>query len=442
MPTAETPVLLPKTTCPNCWHQFEPQDALWIAAHPALRGDPRLGADAETRFLPSRFAPSGAALDAMGTECTLLACPRCHLGVPRVCLEAQPWFVSVFGAPSSGKSYFLAAMTWALRRRLTEQFRVRFTDADAATNQPLIRYEEPLFYNPNPDSYLPLGQLIAKTTEAGELYNLVRFGGEEVRYPQPFLFTLRPHDGHPLEGDAGAPRVMCLYDNAGESFQSGSDKANNPVTRHLAESALLLFLFDPLQHPPFHRRVETTGLRVASDIRTSTGVTRQDLILTEAATRVRRFAHLRDADRLDRPLVVVVTKRDVWAPLVPELTSGEPPIAATKSRNAALNLDRIAEQSAAIRRLLVAVVPELVTAAESLSSCVSYMGASALGVTPVEQTTNGTKQWCVRPSDLKPDSVELPILYGLNRSFAQLIPGGRRAASAATATATAKGARP
>jgi len=52
-PSATT--LLPRATCPHCWHIFEPQDSLWIASHPTLRGDPRLQGDAYRRFLPSRF---------------------------------------------------------------------------------------------------------------------------------------------------------------------------------------------------------------------------------------------------------------------------------------------------------------------------------------------------------------------------------------------------
>jgi hypothetical protein len=420
------PALLAKTTCPNCWHQFEPHEVLWVASHPGLRGDVRLGIDAHRRFLPSRFGPEGGAIDAMGAECTQLACPRCHLLIPRVCLEAKPWFVSVFGAPASGKSYFLTAMTWALRRRLPELFRVGFTDSDATTNQLLAGYEEPLFFNPTPDAEQPLGQLIVKTKEQGDQYNFATFGAERIQYPQPFLFTIRPQEGHPQADDPDAVRVMCLYDNAGESFLAGRDSPTNPVTRHLAESALLLFLFDPVQHPPFRRRLETSGVKVASDIRAGTGVTRQDMIITEAAGRVRRFARLRDGERLDRPLVVVVTKKDVWGSLVPELAGGDLPIAATRSRNAALNLDRIAEQSQAIRKLLFALVPEVVTAAEGLSASVTYVGASALGITPTED--EATKQWMVRPVDLKPEGVELPVLIGLQKCFPQLIAGGRRAA--------------
>ncbi len=418
------PSLLAKTTCPNCWHQFEPHDVLWVSAHPSLRGDVRLGSDAHRRFLPSRFNPEGDALDAMGSACTQLACPRCHLAVPRVCLEVKPWFVSLFGAPSSGKSYLLAAMMWALRRRLPELFRVGFTDSDAGTNQALAGWEEQLFFNPTPDADFPLVELIKKTLAVGEQYNTVTFGSDPILYPQPFLFTLRPRADHPLAEDPDAARVLCFYDNAGESFLAGSDKATSPVTRHLAESALLLFLFDPIQHAPFRQKLAGAGIRLASDLPADRMMNRQDLIVTEAAGRVRRFARLPDGEKHDRPLVVIVTKMDVWAPLVPELSSAELPIAATKSRAAALNLDRINEQSQAIRRLLISLTPEVVTAAEEFASSVTYVGVSALGTAPTENAA--TKRWTVRPANVRPAGVELPLLLGLHKHFPQLISGGRR----------------
>lgn len=413
-----------KTTCPNCWHRFDSHDVLWVSAHPGLRGDVQLGTDAFRRFLPSRFSPRANALDEKGEECTQLACPRCHLPLPWVSLEMEPWFVSVFGTPSSGKSYFLAAMTNRLRRGLPQLFRVSLTDSDAVANETLVGYEDALFSNRTPHEDVPLGQLIAKTAEHGDLYNVVTVGGNRVEYPQPFLFNLLPTAGHACAADPGAvSRVVCLYDNAGESFRAGSDSLTSPVTRHLAESALRLFLFDPVQHPPFHQRLVAKKLAVASDLRTGGPATRQDLLLTEAASRVRQFASRSESDARDRPLVVVVTKKDLWGALVPELSAPGPVIAHTSTRSAVLNIDRLHEQSGALRRLLRDVAPEVVTAAESFAPSVVYIGVSALGTPPTQHPF--TKKWSIRPDAIRPDGVELPILYGLHLHFPRLIPGHR-----------------
>ena len=106
-----------------------------------MLGDTVLGPDARTCFLPSRFDPSGVALDAHDRPCHVMVCPRCHLSVPRDMLFVPPNFISVVGAPGSGKSYLIAAMTHTLRRRLPQLARLVFTDADAEANLILADHE-------------------------------------------------------------------------------------------------------------------------------------------------------------------------------------------------------------------------------------------------------------------------------------------------------------
>src|SRR6185503_21257078 len=100
-----------------------------------LLGDPRLGPEQNQRFLPTRFTVTGEAIDAKGFPCYTLACPHCHLTVPRGMLESEPLFLSILGAPASGKSFYLSAMTWELRKSLSFQFAVSFTDADPLMNR-------------------------------------------------------------------------------------------------------------------------------------------------------------------------------------------------------------------------------------------------------------------------------------------------------------------
>ena len=62
MPTAvrtQALTLLNKVTCPHCWHAYAPEESLWIAEHPDLLGDAKLGFQHAKRFLPSRFSPQG-----------------------------------------------------------------------------------------------------------------------------------------------------------------------------------------------------------------------------------------------------------------------------------------------------------------------------------------------------------------------------------------------
>ena len=148
--------LIPRVTCPHCWHVFGPQETMWIAAHSDLVGDPVLGAEKSRRFAPTRFTVEGQALDARGVPCQLLACPHCHLGLPRSTIEAEPLFLSIVGGPKTGKSYFLAAMTWELRKRLPGAFAIAFSDADTVSNQQLTDYEESLFLPEDPEKLVTL----------------------------------------------------------------------------------------------------------------------------------------------------------------------------------------------------------------------------------------------------------------------------------------------
>ena len=78
---------------------------------------------------------------------------------------------------------------------------------------------------------------------------------------------------------------MCLYDNAGEHFQAGADQSAAPVTHHLEQSRVVMFLYDPTQDPRFREKCRplSNDPQLQSVVRTQ----RQETILTETALRVR-----------------------------------------------------------------------------------------------------------------------------------------------------------
>ncbi len=145
-----------RATCPHCWHHFSPAEILWIAQHSDLIGDARLGADHPQRFLPSRFNPAGEAIDSRGFPCHGLACPRCHLELPRAIIELPALFWSILGAPACGKSYFLASMTWQLRQVLPQRFALNFSDVDPAFNRVVNEYEDAIFLADQPHNIVAI----------------------------------------------------------------------------------------------------------------------------------------------------------------------------------------------------------------------------------------------------------------------------------------------
>ena len=408
-------------TCPHCWHVFAPEESLWIATdHPNLFGDPRLGDQQTVRFLPSRFTADGEAIDPEGQRTSRLACPKCHLEIARPLFQIAPTFFSILGAPASGKSYFLTSMTWKLRQMLPSKFGIAMTDTDTAANSRLHEYEEQQFLNPNLDSLVS----IAKTQLDGDLYDRVNLGTHVVSYPRPFLFTLQPMAKHPNYAKSKQiARVMCLYDNAGEHFLPGSDSSTAPVTRHLALSRALFFLFDPTQDARFRRACEGKSgdpqMQNRSERLARESVTRQDTILLEAIQRVRRHAGLREDEFHQRPLNIVVTKWDSWRALLPDIDSTPPYRNVQGSSVSVLDGKRIREVSDKVGDLLRELTPEIVAAAEGFTKHLSFIPVSATGKAP--ERDNSTGAFGMRPRDLNPYWVEVPILHALSQWGAGLI---------------------
>ena len=377
-----------------------------MSESPELLGDARLGEDYQQRFLPSRFNLAGNAIDAGGSVCTSLACPNCHLLIPKAFLEIAPFFVSIVGAPSSGKTYFLASMIQQLRSTLPSKFFVSISDSDPQSNRIINDYVDQQFLNPERNKVVRL----AKTEEQGDLYSLVQFADRTVTLPNPFLFTIAPAETHPSATRRRAvSRVMCLYDNAGESFLPGKDSGQNQVTRHLAQSDSLLFLFDPTQDIRFRKACwESTH---DPQVKDEPITTRQETILHELAVRVRKHAGLGESQKHKKPLIVLVTKFDAWAKLLGDYDLEIPAKPGIGVSMHGLDLNEINSVSGRLRTLLWKISPELVTSAESFCEKVVYMPVSATGRPP--EVDSETGKLGISPRNIRPGWCEVPILWTL-----------------------------
>ncbi len=402
-----------RVTCPHCWHGFAPYDALWISEHSDLLGDVRLGPDQQQRFLPDRFSPSGAALDARDVPCHRLACPGCHLEVPPASFELAPLFLSTLGAPACGKSYFLTAMTWTLRWLLPKRFALSIADADNLLNARIQQYESLQFLNADTEALVEL----PKTETHGDLYSTVLWDGQPMQYLKPFVFKLVPSERHP-HAKAGhvIGRMLCLYDNAGESFLPGHDTVANPVTRHLAASDAVFFLLDPTQDPRFRRaargKSQDPQMAERSGALPRESTLRQETILHEAAERIRRYGD--SARRTDfPPLIVVVTKYDAWSQLLscetlPQVWDYSPAVGICGVR-----IGQVEEISRQLRGLLQQLCPETVGVVEALCADAVYVPVSATGCSPEVDPQTGRRGF--RPRNIRPIWVETPMLYFLTR---------------------------
>lgn len=432
MPATRERKLIRSLRCPHCWQEFPPFDVHWIAEHPELYGDPILGETEKLRFLPMRFTVEGNALDPRGAPCTRLACPHCHLPLPEDLLESRPRILSILGAPASGKSFLLAAGISQLREILPSLFRVSFVDADPELNTHIHEYERSLLECSGSPLPVPLARLIRKTEEHGDLYHTINVDGKSVTYPRPALFTLAPLPGHPRftdDPDAAARmrRVLCLYDNAGESFLPGKDRDDNAVTRHLAIARVLIFLFDPLQASAFVDAIRRTPHPRLGRLQLKPQPSQQSLILTEAASRIRRHSGAAGTPSLsDRLVIVAVTKYDLWYHLLGEDQLTDPwVLAQTKhgeesgQKIAALNMQQIETVSSRVRKLTQSFAPDLIATLESQVREVLFVPVSAVGA----HTQLGDHGQFVIPGNrIRPVWACVPILLGLTRVMSKLIP--------------------
>jgi hypothetical protein len=224
-----------------------------------------------------------------------------------------------------------------------------FNDADALGNQILISNEETLFLPEDPDQLV----LLAKTEEQGDLYDQANLAGHVVLLPRPFLFNVRPAPGHPRANRREKiSRVVCLYDNAGESFQPGNDTMSSAATQHLAKARILMFLFDPTQDPRFRQKCR--AFNDDPQLTNARGTQRQETILAEASSRVRRYANRPPGRKHDAPLLVLIPKSDVWSTMLEEDIMSEPVLPkALGGSFSAVDVLRIERVSAALRALLL-----------------------------------------------------------------------------------------
>jgi len=240
------------------------------------------------------------------------------------------------------------------------------------------------------------------------LYDQVRLGQHITSLPRPFLFSLGPSESHPNAPQIDKlSRILCLYDNAGEAFDPGEDSSGSPVTQHLAKSRVLMFLYDLIQDP----RVRARCREVSNDPQLGGRSRRQETVLSETISRIRRYTALTAHQKHDRPIIVIVPKADTWGPLIQLDLETEPtsPHTVASGKLAGVDIARIESVSNTVRLLLLEYAPEFVAALEGFCSHVVYIPVSAIGRAPQQQ--DGQEGLFIRASEIRPKWVTVPFLY-------------------------------
>ncbi len=386
--------------CPHCWQHFSHESLLYIAKHPELRGDPVLGDDAQQRFLPSRFTPKGHALDARGMESEDIACPRCHLEIPDTVIKLDSLYFSIVGAPSSGKSFFMTSMISRVRKILSKFFEYSFIDADPEFNFVINNHEQLLFANTNPDSFVTL----IKTEQHGSLFsNQITLDRVITDLPKPIVYKIEPLPTHSSYQSSfkDLTKNIIFYDNAGEHFLPGQDSVTNPATKHLAQSDGLIFIFDPSIDADMRRRCVSDD----PQLKDTSKIVNQSVLLSEMIARIRKNAGLKHGDRYAHPLIILVSKCDMWESLlcdkIRELT---PWLFDKEKMQYYFDYETVANVSYHLRDIMLDIKPDIVSAAESFSDKVFFLPATALGKSAIMKDPAGPKSGAEHGISLKKTS--------------------------------------
>lgn len=412
--------LLPLVTCPTCWNRFPAEEILWVATHGSLTGGSRAGEAEHRRFLPTLFTVDGHALDEKGEVCHELACPRCHAIVNRGLLEMEPLFLSILGAPSSGKSFYLATMIHSAGPMLSQRFRLRFENAAPRSNQTITGYVKTLF------DYDDRSKLVTleKTDVVGNGYFQSRVGDQDLTLSRPYLYSIQPDEAHPLhDRRRDVSRMVCLYDNAGEHFLPGAVTPLTPVIDHMARSEALLFIYDPTQEAAFRRACRSSdNPSLDPQLETGTNTYPQADVLSEAAARVKQLTGMSATEKFDRPLIVIVQKFDVWRGLLQKSLKALDGVILPQPGGAArLQLDVLQQVSDVVEELLMRYGSSIVTAARGFARDVIFIPVTATGGSPIVtgKGAGGRPELRFDPSQIRPRWVELPFFYALHRAGAR-----------------------
>lgn len=383
-------------TCPHCWKTFSKENVRYIASHPDLVGDSIAGEFEQKRFVPTVFHSNGLPLDARGMPCTDMACPHCHLRIPASIVDLSSTYISIAGAPSSGKSYFLTSMIHQLRKALPEN-NYSFYDVDPVINSVLNGYEDTIFLSLNPDDVVSL----PKTQQIGnDFSNQILKNGIAFELPKPFIFRLQ--NTNPA-AKTRVDRNLVVYDNAGEHFQPGADSISNPATIHLSHSNGIVFLFDPLNDVNMRKGCDQRDPQTALN----TKVMDQTTLFAEMVNRIRRHGNFVSGQTCQIPLIVAVGKYDTWKEMLPKDLENLKLFRENQDDlTTELDWSVVLDVSFALRELILNVAPALVAQAEAFFEKVIFVPVSSFGCLASKSESGNIG---IIPANLNPIWVDVPI---------------------------------
>lgn len=147
-------------------------------------------------------------------------------------------------------------------------------------------------------------------------------------------------------------------------------------------------------------------------------------MLDEVLERVRRRRGVAGIDRISIPLIVAVTKSDVWAESLGQPALPDDMSMVDYKGKPSIDMEQFTAVSDRVRTWLKSHCPEMVHAAESQVQRVFFVPTSSQGTSP--ELNAQSKMLMVRPSTMQPRMADAPLLLALHYAAPRLLPAARK----------------
>lgn len=376
------PLFSQRILCPFCFKYINTKDMLYLCINSKCMDSPELGGHLIANPRPDR---NGYCTCDKGAHTTSTkVCPHCKTVLPHTITDSPTKIISIVGASSSGKSYYVGSIL----RKIIDEGLFSELKFDNITRISTIWADKksPNEYAKRFRSLMDSFRILKPTEKITDL----------VKDNPPLLIEMS------IEKRKLERNTFSFFDAAGESFHDASDLA--AITPYIAHSEAVILILDPRQIPKVNSDVTAAipGLPAVSTVTYSE-------ILDNAIQIIRNDTRLSRNKKIKIPLCIAFSKWDLVMEtpgLIPEgLVCGQ----SAQQITTGYDEQRIDLISNEIRSLLKQQWNEagLVDLAELNFETVKYFSFSAWG------SSNSGKPGAPAIASFR---VEDPLLWVLHRN--------------------------
>lgn len=377
------PLFAQKILCPFCFNYINPREMLYLCINAKCMDSPALGGHIIANPKPDRNGFCTCDKAGCGRTTSTKVCPHCKTVLPHTITDSPTKIISIVGASSSGKSYYVGSIL----RKIIDEGLFSELKFDNVTRIATIWADKksPTEYTKRFRSLMDNFRILKPTEKITDI----------VKDNPPLLIEMS------VEKKKIERNTFSFFDAAGESFHDTSDLA--AITPYIAHSEAVILILDPRQIQKVNSEVTAAipGLPTVSTV-TYTEILNNAIQIIRDDTRNRNR-------KIKIPLCIAFSKWDLVIETPGLLPDGLVCGQASQQMTTGYDAQRIDTISNEIRSLLKQQWKEanLVDLAEQNFETVKYFSFSAWG------SSNSGKPGAPAIASVR---VEDPLLWVLHRN--------------------------